>query len=98
MNMPSWSSAFKAAIMTLIYSVGWIIIGGILIIFGFSLPGANYYYYGPSTGGIIIAIIGLLIIIFGSSASFYKVFTDLIADEVESRQSRLTERYRTLRE
>ena len=86
--MTSWSSAFKAAIMTLLYSVGWIIIGGILIIVGFSLPGGNYSYYGPSTGGIIVAIIGLFIIIFGSSASFYKVFTDLIADEIQSRQRR----------
>ena len=86
--MTSWSSAFKAAIMTLLYSVGWIIIGGILIVFGFSFQGGDYYYYGPSMGGIIIAIIGLLIIIFGSSASFYKVFTDLIADEIQSRQRR----------
>ena len=91
--MVSWSRAFKAAILTLLYWIVWGIIGGLIIGGGFftvmgcvqvSPMGIPIIDWGRAVGGIILIIIGYVIIILGFYASFYKVLTEIIVDEIKT--------------
>lgn len=84
----AWGRAFRAAFMVCLYSLIWWIIGGALIAAGVGsayYSGYSYYNgnnYGGlgSIGGIIIAIIGYVILVLGTLASYFKVNTDLILE------------------
>jgi hypothetical protein len=91
--MVSWSRAFKAAILTLLYWIMWGIIGGLIIAGGFfatmgcvqvSQMGIPTIDWGRAFGGIILIIIGYVVIMLGFYASFYKVLTEIIVDEIKT--------------
>ena len=74
----SWGRAFRAAVMVILYSLVWVIVGGIIIAVSYSGRYDNTFTF-------ILVIVGAAIIWLGVSASFFKVQTDLVADEVENR-------------
>lgn len=93
--MVSWGRAFKAALVLLVFTIIWGILGAIIIGVGtFALaPSAityEYYYgvpiptginWGAIVGVAIVWIIGILVIYLGSYASYFKILTELIVDE-----------------
>lgn len=97
----SWGRAFRGAIMIVIYSVVWLIIGGVLIAFGYSMSvassvssilsgigGSSFnqnYSAAGQYGGLVLVIVGIVIIMVGTYASVLKVQTDIFADEIEKR-------------
>lgn len=88
----SWSTAFEKAIVYVLYSIVWDIIGLILIIlslyivgYHFSIGFSGINYNGSIIFPAVLFIVGLIFIFFGNMASFFKVFGDTIADEVEAR-------------
>lgn len=74
--MASWSEVFKKALFTVAYSLGFSILGIIIIVLGIttsfgdptSLPVVNYYTLIPSL------VLGISVMAFGGFAAFYKVF------------------------
>ncbi len=91
--MVTWGRSFKAALLFLAFSIVWLLIGGAIIIVG-SISGllgiVQYVPYPPyvtinwgALGGMIIVfIIGYLIIYLGILATFFKVFAELLAEEM----------------
>ena len=89
--MVSWREAFGAAIKIVVYSVIWWIIGAVLILVGMGMGLTTEYYFGDNLGeygsrspimSFIVVGIGILIILFGSAASFLKVQSDLIINGI----------------
>lgn len=90
--MVSWSKALNASLKIIGYSIIWWIVGGIIMIIGFSMIGnqmnlPNVLMSGKAPNfasilaGIIIVAIYIIAII-GSLAAFMKVFTELNVEEV----------------
>ena len=79
--MISWGKAFRKAIKTFLYSIGFSILGGIIIGVG-TFTGISYDYYGYSRYNFglvfITLIIGSLIMALGGLASIYKITSELI--------------------
>jgi hypothetical protein len=95
----TWGRAFRAAVMIIVYSIVWVIVGALLIGIGYYFGYSGYtcstiYNCGYNTNGtiefIILTIIGVIIMYLGVIASFLKVQTDLVADEVEYRMKSST--------
>lgn len=91
--MVSWTRAFKAAGLTVLYRIAWGIAGGLIILAGFFsiLSVVRFTYYGipeidwgRAIGGIILMVIGILIYSLGSLATLYKVGTEIIVDGVKA--------------
>jgi uncharacterized membrane protein len=90
----SWGRSFKASLLLLAFTILWAIVGGVIMIAGMSLiPPTGVFYTDPWTGlpvinwgmmigAIILWIIGYLIILLGVSASFFKVNTEIIVEEL----------------
>jgi uncharacterized YccA/Bax inhibitor family protein len=84
--MTSWADAFGRALKVFIYTIGWVIGGGIIMAVG--------YYLGMPTDSssafnyfIIFEafFIGVIIILFGGIASLLKIIGDMI-EETQSSQ------------
>lgn len=67
--MATWGNAFKGAVLVLIYSIAWWIIGIIIIILGANIE--------PWIISIILGLIGVFLILFGAIASILKVASDI---------------------
>ncbi|MEM2111702.1 MAG: hypothetical protein QXX08_07480 [Candidatus Bathyarchaeia archaeon] len=95
--MVSWVRALKAAGVYILYVIGWMIVGLIFVVAGiFSMSGAfkvletpPYYYFdwGSVGGGIILVFIGYLIMGLGMLATFFKISSEVIAEEVRRQSS-----------
>ncbi|MEM2780257.1 MAG: hypothetical protein QW791_05235 [Candidatus Bathyarchaeia archaeon] len=90
--MVSWSRAFKAAALTILYWIVWAIIGGLIIVGGFyamegaisvSQTGLPIIDWREAIGGLVLIIIGYIVIMLGFYATIYKVLTEVIIDEVK---------------
>jgi len=93
--MVSWGKAFKSAGMYVIFLIVWGIVGAIFILLGIFTYGF-LIWYDPYTGmprinpaglglGLVFTVIGLVILLLGSFATFFKVIGEIVADEVEER-------------
>jgi hypothetical protein len=84
----SWTRAYKAAASFVVYSIGFSIFGGFILYLGFttvsfiSFGGSSPYQVGF---GIVEIIFGSIVILLGNLASFFKVNTEIIADEIGER-------------
>jgi hypothetical protein len=91
-----WSKAFKGALKTILYSIVWyflgyaLFLGGISYIFSNLLSYMNYLspMHIPDTVnrillGWVMAFFGMIIILIRTLASFYKVFAELLAEEIK---------------
>ncbi len=96
--MVSWSRAFGAAGLYVAFLIIWTVVGGILIFAGIFTTG-TLITYDPYSGlprfnpagigiGLVLLIIGYVIILLGSLATFFKIASEVIAEEVESRLGR----------
>ena len=92
--MVSWGRAFKAALVLLAFMIVWGILGTIILfsgvftgVFGqmFNVTTEPPYFtvnWAAIGVGAILAIIGTLILVLGTWASIFKIFTELIVEEV----------------
>ena len=96
-NMVSWNKSIGAASKVILYSIMWWIVGWIIFFFGFGMIGNQMMgqmrvFTGKAPDipslffSFIIMLIGSVIIIIGSLASFLKVSTELIVEEVSRHQ------------
>jgi hypothetical protein len=95
--MVTWGRAWRAAGAWFGWSIVWGIIGiiimvvGIVIIIGSSAYSFYDYYYGNTYtlggvgigGGIALMFIGWLILILGAVASFFKIDSEIVSEEVK---------------
>ena len=109
--MVSWIRALRAGIETILYSLGWYVIGIILAGFGGFLAGGSFYSllygffapmlpseYAPSLppintvtliAGILLILVGVIVMVLGTLATFYKIASEVVAEEVQSRAARV---------
>ncbi|HIE23566.1 MAG TPA: hypothetical protein EYP68_04985 [Candidatus Korarchaeota archaeon] len=91
--MVSWRRAFGAAGLYVAFLLIWAVIGGIFIFAGIFMAG-TLVSYDPVTGipklnlagagfGVILIIIGYGLILLGSLATFLKIVSEIVAEEVE---------------
>ncbi|MBO3799032.1 MAG: hypothetical protein QW491_11285 [Thermoproteota archaeon] len=92
--MVSWGRAFKAALVLLAFIIVWGLIGTIIMVSGiftglfgqvFNISDEPPYFtvnWAALGAGTILMVIGILIIMLGSWASIFKIFTELIVEEV----------------
>ena len=93
--MAGWGSAFATAFKIVIMSIVWAIIGIILIAIGISMMGMPImttatqmprpYFSGQAIVGLIVALIGYVILLLGTLASFLKYSAEYYAEEVRLR-------------
>jgi len=93
--MVSWGKAFKSAGLYVIFLIVWTVVGAALIAFGYITYG-SLIWYDPYTKmpkinpaglniGFVLTLIGSIIILLGSFATFFKIVSEIVADEVEER-------------
>lgn len=87
----AWNGAFAWLAWTLIYGlIGILIIGlGVFLIVGhlssiINLTSSNFYN-GEFFGGFLFIIIGFIIFALGAIASFFKINSEIISEEVNSK-------------
>jgi len=88
----SWRRAFRGAIATVIWNLMWTIIGGFIILLGFTTGWkTNQYGFPQPQYQIIIPffLIGIAIIQLGFLAAVYKIASEITAEEVENRMKKL---------
>ena len=87
--MVSWARAFKAAALFVGYSILWDIIGVAFMILGFGMSGLVNLTTRPDpyqyADGVIVLVVGFVILMLGNVATYFKVNTDIIADELAER-------------
>ena len=81
--MVSWSDAFGKAFKTVLLSLGFVILGGIIIVIGLISGTSGGYYYTDYNYLVIIPtfIIGVLMIYLGGLASIFKIVGDMLEEE-----------------
>ncbi|RLG40517.1 MAG: hypothetical protein DRO05_06175 [Thermoproteota archaeon] len=95
--MVSWSRAFGAAGMYVVFLIIWGVISGIFIFAGIMTAG-TLIAYDPLTGlprfnlagagiGLVLFLIGYVIILLGSMATLFKILSEVVAEEVQRRIS-----------
>ena len=67
--MASWSKAFKGAVLVLIYSILWWIIGSLILFFSLNIQ--------PAILSLALMLVGMFLIVFGAIASILKVASDM---------------------
>jgi ammonia channel protein AmtB len=90
-----WGKAFKGALKTILYSIVWYLLGYALFFGGLSYVFSRFTSYASLSpmyasniaddiilGGFMM-FFGMIIILIGTLASFYKVFAELLAEEVK---------------
>jgi len=96
--MVSWENAFKTAFKIFLTSIGWYVLGVIIILVGWAGGGLTaltnpnilsdpFAIMQILTGSVIATIIGAAIIYLGMIATSLKYSVELIADEVRGRAS-----------
>ena len=96
--MVSWGRSFKAAILLLIFTIIWGIIGILIMFAGSLLVPLGAIYLDPITGlpiinwGLMLSagivwIIGILVILLGVYASFFKVNTEIVVEEMKKQEN-----------
>jgi len=84
--MVTWARAFKAAGVFVGYSIIWDLLGGAIVTFGVVTLGLTPALLRPNpyqfADGIILAIIGFIILLLGNIATFFKVNTDLMSEDI----------------
>lgn len=79
--MISWGGAFRKAFKTVLYSIGFYLLGGIIIGVGV-FTGISYDYYGYPRYNFglifILGLIGSLIMALGGLASIFKISSEMI--------------------
>ncbi|HGE70760.1 TPA: hypothetical protein ENX78_07995 [Candidatus Poribacteria bacterium] len=93
MSEISWGKAFGYALRYILYIIVWIIIGGVIAGAGFMMMAGSVqtstgywgvpevtYNAGALIGGIILIIIGWIIALLGSMASYFKIMSRLIRE------------------
>ena len=92
--MTTWSRAYKAAALFVAYTIAWDVFGilvmltGLLIIGTLNpLAGARADTY-QAVDGILVIIVGLAIGLLGNIATFFKINSEINADEMESRPAK----------
>ncbi|MCP8311633.1 MAG: hypothetical protein L6M37_01605 [Candidatus Methylarchaceae archaeon HK02M1] len=89
--MVSWGRSFKAALLLMVFTILWGIVGALIMFGGSLLIPLGAIYIDPSTslpvidwglmiGAGVLWIIGTLIILLGVYASFFKVNTEIIIE------------------
>ena len=92
--MVSWTRAYKAAASYVVYSIGFSIFGGFILYLGIitvapsGFGGSSAYQVGF---GIIEIIFGMILVLLGNLASFFKVNSEIIADEISDRYASVEE-------
>ena len=96
MVMVGWGRAFKGAIGWFVYSLIWLVTGGVLMIIGLIAAFASLGFVGSPIMiipielglpmGIVLFVLGLVIASLGSRAANYKVISEMVAEEVVSRR------------
>jgi hypothetical protein len=84
----SWTRAYKAAASFVVYSIGFSIFGGFILLIGIETiaPSLTFNPDPYRIGfGIIEIIFGLVILLLGNLASFFKVNSEIIGDEIGER-------------
>lgn len=90
----SWSTALGKAIDYFIYSIIWDILGIVMLFLGINglgLTNINSIPRLSSTSAIvplILLIAGFLLLVLGNIATFIKILSDSVLDEMESRAKR----------
>jgi hypothetical protein len=88
----TWGRAWRAAGAWFGWSLVWgfvgiiFIVAGALVIAGsavYSIYGGVNYLTGGMAGGFVLMVIGWLIMILGSMAAYFKVGSEIIAEEVK---------------
>jgi len=84
--MVTWGRAFRAAVAYVAYVILWYIVGLIITFAGI----APMTTRGPVPPGpaeilfsIICLIIGIAIIVLGTTAAFFKILPEIVAEEVK---------------
>jgi hypothetical protein len=107
MFMVSWIRALRAAIVTILYSLAWYVVGIILAGFGGFLISGSFYsllysFFSPMLpseysphlspvepitviAGILLILVGVFVMVLGTLATFYKVVSEVVADEVQGK-------------
>ncbi len=90
--MAGWGSAFAAAFKIVVMSIVWAIIGIVLIAVGFSMMQVPITYpaahqpmvslQGSAIVGLIVALVGYVILLLGTLASFLKYSAEYYAEEM----------------
>lgn len=85
-KMVSWKAAFLAAVEYIVYSIAWWIVGIIMMLMGVGtvVRVPQLAKILPQPGGFVgqlILIIGVIILVLGNLASFFKVFSELLGKE-----------------
>jgi hypothetical protein len=87
--MVSWKRSFRGALVYVVFSIIWVIVGAAIIIGGILAGGFTSGPFGipqPNLGVIIVAaILGYIIIALGSTAVWLKITAEITAEEVEKR-------------
>lgn len=78
--MASWNDSFEASFNVAIYTVGWWIVGGIIVYIGYGMSIRNN---SESAIPSLIILIGLAIALFGIGAAFFKVFAEFLRKELK---------------
>lgn len=89
--MVTWSRAFKAAGVYVAYSIIWDILGGAILTFGVitlgtGLSAPSFASIQPNpyqlAVGIVVSVVGFILILLGNIATFFKVNTDIIVQDM----------------
>jgi len=96
--MVSWSTAFKKALLYVGFLIMWLIIGSVIFGVGFIVGGfgVQEIQLGPfgsiptptmvnPLAFLVVVIIGYIVILLGTIATFFKIVAEITAEEVERR-------------
>jgi hypothetical protein len=95
--MVTWGEAFRSALIYVLLSIVWVIVGiaivfaGYLVIAGSLVSSVTSIFggggmsinWGGVAGGLILIIIGWAVAFFGLIATFFKINSEVIAQEVK---------------
>ena len=91
--MVTWGRAWKAVLEWLAYTVVWGLVGFVFIGIGFLIIGASFSFnpisdltsmFAGDAVGVISIMIGIAITALGALASFFKVNSEITAEEVNA--------------
>jgi len=92
--MVSWSTAFKKALLYVGFLIMWLIIGSVIfgvgfIVGGFEIQPGPFDTPIPTMANplvfVVFVIIGYIVILLGTIATFFKIVAEITAEEVERR-------------
>jgi len=94
--MVSWSRAWSAAFAWLAWTLLFGVVGIAIMIWGFSVVSGSSLSLGTLVssgylnlnllGGFILIVIGWIIVVLAAVASFFKINSEVVAEEVQSNE------------